>query len=276
MIPFSRLLRFEDSIYGHSYFIRAAKGAIRCYLDLYDHPEWREHADTTQLTSESRGALRAETNKNRPQGMKPGPKVLSVSDQRPTGKVNRAVKQVDEDPSGRSLIEDKDVLREALPFLQKLKTFAKNDIDVWVLGYHLYKRLGKPLLQLQALRKGLSVDKGDPDLHLCLIDFLLSSKYGQIGMTLHSVSYVSILPLGPSFSYKNPSIMSIITSIQDSMTRGLTIDEYNETFLDRHSHLPRHVLKGKKFLDVVLVGSIIRSIIYRSRGKNVDGQQFHS
>lgn len=192
MIPFSRLLRFEDSIYGHPYFIRAAKGAIRCYLDLYDHPEWREHPKLAQLTKESSNVLGMEANRNKSQGMKSSPKASTVSDQRPTSRMNRNVKQMEEDPSGRSLIENKDWLQEALPFLQKLRTSAKNDIYVWVLGYHLYKRLNKPLLQLQALRKGLNIDREDPELHFCLVDFLLSSEYSQKGMTLHSISYTSM------------------------------------------------------------------------------------
>lgn len=39
MRSYVQLLRMEDNIRGHAYFIRAAKGIIRVHLQVHDHPE---------------------------------------------------------------------------------------------------------------------------------------------------------------------------------------------------------------------------------------------
>jgi hypothetical protein len=147
-------------LYDHHYFVRAAKGAIRCYLNLHDHPEWKNPPMISEEKKKLHKSAKKELNE----------------EHKEKAKSSKTTKQQDEDPDGRTLIENKNMLQEVLPFLHKLKTYVANDIDTWVLAYQVYRRMNKPLLLLQSLRKGLNIDANHPDLHICIIEFLLSSK----------------------------------------------------------------------------------------------------
>lgn len=145
-----RLLRFEDSLHGHKYFVRAALLAIETYVGLHDKPfvleaekaaadslEGLSEADRKKALSKQRKAAKRAEAQAAPQEAKKGE----------DGKGEKK----DTDPDGLLLAKTATPLEDALKFLRPLLVHARDNIEVHLAAFNIYSRKQKPLLMLQAL-----------------------------------------------------------------------------------------------------------------------------
>ncbi|CAN1836317.1 N-terminal acetyltransferase A complex auxiliary subunit NAA15 [Linum perenne] len=169
------MLKFQDRLHSHLYFQKAASGAIRCYLKLYDCPyksSNEEDDETSKLLPSQKKKLRQKQRKAEARAKKEAevkneePSATGVSK---SGK--KHVKPVDPDPKGEKLLQVEDPLLEATKYLKLLQKNSPDSLETHLLSFEVNMRKQKILLALQALKQLLRLDAENPDSHRCLIKF---------------------------------------------------------------------------------------------------------
>ncbi|KAF2301340.1 hypothetical protein GH714_022967 [Hevea brasiliensis] len=169
------MLNFQDRLHSHAYFHKAAAGAIRCYIKLYDSPS----KSTTEEDDEMSKLLPSQKKKMRQKQKKAEARAKreaevkneesSASGISKSGK--RHAKPVDPDPSGEKLLQVEDPLLEATKYLKLLQKNSPDSLETHLLSFELNMRKQKILLALQAVKQLLRLDAENPDSHRCLIRF---------------------------------------------------------------------------------------------------------
>ncbi|KAL5035235.1 hypothetical protein, variant [Batrachochytrium dendrobatidis JEL423] len=149
------LLRVEDRIRSHPYFSKAAKSAIRAYIELFDGPApitmTRDGVDLSNMNeSERKKALRKARKAELKSQADQNTSVTTArtntthSKDNANGNANNKKKlPVDPDPEGKKLTDDVDFMAEATKFLKPLHELLPFDMDGWNLGFQVYMRKGK-------------------------------------------------------------------------------------------------------------------------------------
>ncbi|KAF9972234.1 hypothetical protein BGZ73_004674 [Actinomortierella ambigua] len=147
------LLRLEDQLRTHPYYVRAVKNAIQCYLTMVDKPEGAD-------TKEMEGMTEAEKKKYRNKQRKAELKAQKEYEERRAQIAADPTKKgkLDEDPDGMKYLKTEDPLGEALKFLRPLQDLAPNRIETHLWGFEIYIRKKKLLLALRALLKAHALD----------------------------------------------------------------------------------------------------------------------
>ncbi|KAK7294152.1 hypothetical protein RJT34_17035 [Clitoria ternatea] len=169
------MLKFQDQLHSHSYFHKAAAGAIRCYIKLHDSPPKsaaEEDGKMSNLLPSQKKKLRQKQRKAEAKAKKEAEEKneeLSASGVSKSGK--RHVKPVDPDPNGEKLLQVEDPLSEATKYLKLLQKNSPDSLETHLLSFDLYTRKQKILLAFQAVKQLLRLDAEHPDSHCCLIKF---------------------------------------------------------------------------------------------------------
>ncbi|KAK3099145.1 hypothetical protein FSP39_000123, partial [Pinctada imbricata] len=190
------LLRLEDVLRNHNFYLTAATIAIDIYLHLHDHPLSESDGDNSQNTENlTPSELRKLKNKQR----KAAKKALQAQEKQKAEqdkKDQNTKKQPDgelDGPKEEELVPDKlaradDPLEQAIRFLKPLQTLLGNRIQTHVMAFDIYYRKDKPLLMLQSLKRGFQLDPESPQMHVCLLKFLqLVKKKGELHDTVQEV-----------------------------------------------------------------------------------------
>ncbi|GAA0157196.1 acetyltransferase [Lithospermum erythrorhizon] len=170
-----QMLKFQDRLHSHSYFRKAAAGAIRCYLKLYDTPSKsaaEEDDELLKLLPSQKKKLRQKQRKAELRAKKEAEEKNeepTTSGAPKSGK--RQVKPVDPDPHGEKLLQVEDPLVEATKFLQLLQKHSPDSLETHMLSFEVNMRKNKILLALQAVKHLVRLDTDNPDTHRCLIRF---------------------------------------------------------------------------------------------------------
>ncbi|KAF9421043.1 N-alpha-acetyltransferase 15, NatA auxiliary subunit [Podila epigama] len=167
-----KLLKLEDQLHSHPYFLRAAQSAIKCYVSLFDKPDGADSEEMEGLTESEKKKLRSKQRKAELKAQKDAEenkKAVAVQDTTKKGKV-------DEDPEGLRYLKIEDPLAEALKFLRHLEALASDRIETQLLAFEVYLRKNKFLLALKALLKAHSLDASNATLHEQLVRFALAVK----------------------------------------------------------------------------------------------------
>lgn len=171
------VLRYEDVLYGHEFFCRAAEGIIRIYLQLHDNPAINEsdEPDYSKMTAAERKKAKAVARKKKKASEKKEEDRKIKATNEENGSQTQIQKDgkpafVDEDPMGKEYLE-KDPLVEAKRYSSMLTKYAPTNLATWFLQYDVAVRQKKPLLALQALFKARSIDLNDSELFLRTVDF---------------------------------------------------------------------------------------------------------
>ncbi|MBA0759073.1 hypothetical protein Gotri_022006 [Gossypium trilobum] len=206
------MLKFQDRLHSHSYFHKAAAGAIRCYLKLYDSPlnspaEEEDHTLKTHQKKKMKKQRKAERAKKEADEKN---EESSASGTSKSGK--RHVKPVDSDPYGERLLKTEDPLSEATKYL---KLLLKNSPDS--LETHLFS--------FEAVKQLLRLDAEYPDSHRCLIKF-----FHKVGS----------MPAPATDSEK--LVWSVLEAERPSISQfqEKTLSEANEIFLRKHQDSLMH------------------------------------
>uniref|UniRef100_A0A5B7AM12 Putative N-alpha-acetyltransferase 16, NatA auxiliary subunit n=1 Tax=Davidia involucrata TaxID=16924 RepID=A0A5B7AM12_DAVIN len=176
------MLKFQDRLHSHAYFRKAAAGAIRCYIKLYDSPPKsaaEEDDEMSRLLPSQKKKMKQKQKKAEARAKKEAEvknEESSVSGVSKSGK--RHVKPVDPDPHGEKLLQVEDPLLEATKYLKLLQKHSPDSLETHLLSFEVNMRKQKILLAFQAVKQLLRLDAENPDSHRCLMRFF--HKVGSI------------------------------------------------------------------------------------------------
>ncbi|KAL2926915.1 N-terminal acetyltransferase A complex auxiliary subunit NAA15 [Bienertia sinuspersici] len=169
------MLKFQDRLHSHSYFHKAASGAIRCYIKLFDAPSksaTEEDEEMSKLLPSQKKKMRQKQRKAEARAKKEAEsknEETTASNVSKSGKRN--VKAVDPDPHGEKLLQAEDPMMEATKYLKLLQKNSADSLETHLLSFEVNMRKQKVLLALQAVKNLLRLDAENPDSHRCLIRF---------------------------------------------------------------------------------------------------------
>ncbi|XP_021848124.1 N-terminal acetyltransferase A complex auxiliary subunit NAA15 [Spinacia oleracea] len=169
------MLKFQDRLHSQSYFQKAAAGAIRCYIKLFDAPSksaTEEDEEMSKLLPSQKKKLRQKQRKAEARAKK---EAESKSEETTTSNVSKSgkkqVKAVDPDPNGEKLLQVEDPMMEATKYLKLLQKNSADTLETHLLSFEVNMRKPKILLAFQAVKNLLRLDAENPDSHRCLIRF---------------------------------------------------------------------------------------------------------
>ena len=180
-----RMLRFEDGVFGHHFWVEAAHGAARTYIAIFDKPikaaadaaeggaeEAVSEADRKKAESKRRKAeLKEKAAKEAEAKAAKDKKGAGGGANKKDAEGNK--KPVDEDPDGAALAAVPDPLEKASGFLRTLQAHASKDLRTQMLACELAMRKKKYLLVLKALLQACALGHaGTPQVHVATIRFL--------------------------------------------------------------------------------------------------------
>ncbi|KAH1066500.1 hypothetical protein J1N35_031487 [Gossypium stocksii] len=219
------MLRFQDRLHSHAYFHKAAAGAIRCYLKLYDSPlnspaEVEDNTSKATQKKKMKKQRKAERAKKEAEEKNEG---SSASGTSKSGK--RHIKPVDPDPYGEKLLKTDDPLSEATKYLKLLQKNSPDSLETHLLSFEVNMRKQKILLAFQAVKQLLRLDADNPDSHCCLIKFF------------HKVNS---MPAPVSDAEK--LVWSVLEAERPSISQlqEKTLSEANKIFLGNHEDSLMH------------------------------------
>ncbi|GIL62302.1 hypothetical protein Vafri_16585 [Volvox africanus] len=189
------MLGMMDRLYGHVFYSKAAAGAIRVYLKLYDcppgaangtdeetllasmTPDDRKKYKLAKKKEEKERARKAAEEKEREErekrerekaaGQKGGKKANTASSKR----------EPDPDPDGAKLAATADPLGEAAKLVEMLVRHAGDRLASHLLAAEVALRKGRLVVALGAVRKAAQVAEGGaahPDVHVLVVRLALA------------------------------------------------------------------------------------------------------
>ncbi|KAB1218605.1 N-alpha-acetyltransferase 16, NatA auxiliary subunit [Morella rubra] len=223
------MLRFQDRLHSHAYFHKAAVGAIRCYIKLYDSPPkstTEEDDDMSKLLPSQKKKMRQKQRKAEARAKKEAEEKHEESSAAGASKSGkRHVKPVDPDPHGEKLLQIEDPLLEATKYLKLLQKNSPDSLETHLLSFELNMRKQRILLAFQAAKQLLRLDAEHPDSHCCLIKFFHKVRSMAAPVTDTEKLIWSVLEA------ERPTI---------SQLHEKSLIEGNKIFLERHKDSLMH------------------------------------
>ena len=197
------VLRLEDGLLAHEYYLKAARGTVDCYLALLARPKEEEGGEVRDLYA---GMTAAERKKEKAKARKAAKKqeeeaaaekvaaaaaagagagtagAAAASEEEAKNKANKKTAEgvkipVDDDPDGAKLAE-KDPLEEAKRVMVSMTQHAAKVVETHTLAYDVATKRGKPLLALQALIRAHALRPFHPEVFCRTVDFVASLNEG--------------------------------------------------------------------------------------------------
>ncbi|XP_058074694.1 N-terminal acetyltransferase A complex auxiliary subunit NAA15 isoform X2 [Magnolia sinica] len=235
------MLKFQDRLHSHPYFHKAAAGAIRCYIKLYDSPSKSATSDDGELS----GLLPSQKKKLRQKQRKAEARAKKAEEKNEeesgaagvskTGKRQHA-KPVDLDPHGEKLLQIEDPLVEGTKYLKLLLNNSSKLLETHLLSFELNMRKQRTLLAFQAVKQLLKLDPECPDSHRCLIRFF------------HRVNH-----LAAPTTDSEKLIWSVLEAERPSLSQlhEKSLIEANRSFLEKHKDSLMHRAAAAEMLFVL-------------------------
>ncbi|KAL0342043.1 UNVERIFIED_CONTAM: N-terminal acetyltransferase A complex auxiliary subunit NAA15 [Sesamum calycinum] len=149
------MLKFQDRLHSYSYFRKAAAGAIKCYLKLYDSPSKssaEEDEEMSKLPPSQKKKLRQKQRKAEARAKKEAEVKEEANATAVSRSGKRPIKPVDLDPHGEKLLQVEDPLAEATKYLKLLQKHSSDSLETHFLSFEVNMRKQKILLALQAVK----------------------------------------------------------------------------------------------------------------------------
>ncbi|KAL2332403.1 hypothetical protein Fmac_019984 [Flemingia macrophylla] len=223
------MLKFQDQLHSHANFHKAAAGAIRCYIKLYDSPpksSTEEDNEMSKLLPSQKKKLRQKQRKAEAKAKKEAEEKNEESGAGGISKSGkRSAKPVDPDPRGEKLLQVGDPLLEATKYLKLLLKNSPNSLETHTLSFELYMRKQKILLAFQAVKQLLRLDAGHPDSHRCLIKF-----------------FNKVESMNAPVTNSEKLIWSVLEAERQTFSQlhGKSLFETNNSFLEKHEDSLMH------------------------------------
>jgi peptide alpha-N-acetyltransferase len=146
------MLRMQERLYSHKFYRRAAKDAIKIYIELADMKERGEMPVKKKEEDDPEAGLSAEQKKALKHKKKREDAKVLAEKAKQVAAAGGKVKKVDEDPEGEKLLE-KEPMEEASKLAKALVQSCQQDPATHKLVYECMSRQGKLLTCLQSLIK---------------------------------------------------------------------------------------------------------------------------
>jgi len=212
-----KMLRFEDRVFGHQYYVRAAIQIVKMYLFLHDNPLERTKAEedaylATLSPDEQKKYLRKKKREEAKKAKEEEEKKLQQQQLQKAQQKKGKQAPVDDDPNGTRFLNVPDKLEEAHIFLQRLIQFAPDNLETHLLSFEIALRRKKYLVALRSMLKGRAIAPEDPQIHR---------------NTVRLFSHVD-----PEM---RPLVRQVIQEEQARILTGQTTTQFNDAYLKRHS-----------------------------------------
>lgn len=171
------MLRWEDHLRDHPFFSRMAISAVEAYILLADNPDLAHGPILNGANGVTNGKLSEADRKKALKKAKKEQEKLEKAEaekkalakaSKPIPKADQEdVKKEDTDPLGKTLVETKTPLEDAMKFLGPLLEFCPDLLEAQKVGFELYIRRGKYLLAGKCLLKLTSLQPNNADAHVC-------------------------------------------------------------------------------------------------------------
>ncbi|KAI5282319.1 hypothetical protein KEM54_002847 [Ascosphaera aggregata] len=229
------MIRWEDHLRDHPFYVRAAKALVKAYIMLKDEPNLAfgpEGIDPTANLSEAdkkKAAKKARKEKERADAEAAAKRAAAATAKGADGNERK----VDDDPNGEKLVHSKDPIGNAMKYLTTLLKLTPKDIEVQALAYECYMRQDKPLLALKSLEAAHAVDPEHPTVHVQIVKL---QKYLE----------------DPSLTLPEP-INNLVKSQFASLLPPSPVDlsSWNEDYLQRHASSPAHLHAALQVREIV-------------------------
>lgn len=223
------MLKFQDRLHSYPYFHKAAAGAIRCYLKLFDSPPksaTEEDDEMSKLLPSQKKKLRQKQRKAEARAKKEAEVKIEESSSTGVSKSGKKpVKPVDPDPYGEKLSQVEDPLSEATKYLKRLQRSSPDSLETHILSFEVNMRKRRTLLAFQAVKQLLRLDAESPDTHRCLL------KFFHVVSSMAAPATDSEKLIWTVLEAERPEI---------SHLHGKSLLEANESFLDKHKDSLMH------------------------------------
>ena len=169
------LLRLEDNLHEHKFYLKAAEGAVRCYLKLHANPKLVEETLAKQaglvkpavaLSDEERKKKEA---KERKEAARQQAEAKEKADKDKDGDKDR---QKDDDPHGTKQLEFKDALAEAQSFLRPLQLLQSKWVLTHVYTFDILIQQKKWQDAYKSLCTARSIDAAHHQVHRITTEFM--------------------------------------------------------------------------------------------------------
>jgi len=211
------LIKLEDQLRSHAYYLECAKGAVMAYIRIYDKPKAvanGEDGDLATMSSAERKKARSKAKKAQLKASKEAEvKKVDIKDEKVKKVPVNDKKHVDDDPQGEKYVKTSDPLADALKFLKPLQDWASNRIDTHLLGFDIYIRQRKFLLSLRSLVKSSQIDDNNIIYRKQLVRFYqaIQEKDAFLHPTVKKVidlEVTKVIPEGQSISELNDKYLA--------------------------------------------------------------------
>jgi len=201
-----KMMRFEDKLWGHKFYTRAAEQVVQIYLDLHLHPEIKipkKSAEEENLTEAERKKLQRKKKKEQAKQEEEEAK----NKQENSAQSNKIV---DVDPTGEKLVNVLDPLGVANKYLKQLVKYSDSSVRTHLLGYQVSLERKKYLLGLRSILKANALAPQDPEVHYATIHYF------------HTLSSVKDL---------QSDVSTVINLEKQALLGKRSLQEYNEQYL---------------------------------------------
>jgi len=232
-----RMLRLEDHLWGHTFFVRAACGIIETYLSIADKPKSAAAEDSEESLDTMSAAERkkAESKRRRAEAKAKAEAEAQARKEAPAGgagansKGKKAKdKPADEDPDGAALAAVEAPLDKASEYLRTLQLHAPGELRTQTFACEIAMRKRKYLLALRALRKAVTIAKDDPTVHRCIVRFLHEVRTQELPPVIAEVVALNTEALG--------------------LAAGVSLLQFNEAYVERCPSVAAHVVGAELVL----------------------------
>uniref|UniRef100_A0A7S0PZY0 Uncharacterized protein n=1 Tax=Coccolithus braarudii TaxID=221442 RepID=A0A7S0PZY0_9EUKA len=199
-----KLLRLEDGLWGHPFYVRAACGLIDTYLRLVDKPKLEAAAAEEEQQDEMSAAERKklESKRRKAEAKVKAEVEAQRRNQSSTGSAGANVKGkkkdkvADDDPDGAALADVLDPLAKASGVLATLQTHAPHDLRTHLYAVEISMRKGKLLLALRAMLKAVAMAPTDARVHRAKVLFVHEARAKELPPVLKDVIAANERSLG--------------------------------------------------------------------------------
>ncbi|KAI1007380.1 N-alpha-acetyltransferase 15, NatA auxiliary subunit [Podosphaera aphanis] len=224
------MIKWEDRLREHPFFLRAALSAIKIYIKMHDmleaplmngiNDQTDGHNDALEKKKAAKKARKESARVDREAAIK------KTEPNKPLPVRSDATKKKDDDPDGAKLAASTEPAKDAIKFLLPLLQFRPQNIHVQIAGFELYIRRKKYLLALKCLLAAISLDEKYPQVHELIIRFKLN-----VDKNIDSLS---------------PEVADVVKSEFNYLPSSVNLKEYNEKYLSENKDNPRKIISGLK------------------------------
>lgn len=233
------MLKWEDTLRSHPMFSRAALGAIKTYIKLYETPCLSQGAmangEAAKYESMTEAERKRAMKKARKEAQKAQDKSAALAVTKKDEKNKNAqvaegeIKKEDTDPHGIALARTETPLEEAVRWLKPLLANAPEHIESQLAAFEVELRRRKWSLALQAVSKSKELAPEDPRVHEIIVRFR------------HAIN---TLPVDEAF--KAPETReALLAEAEKVLAKDTDLSKYNDQFLEKNKNSAAHIRSGE-------------------------------